>query len=134
MILLDTHALLWLDSDSPQLGEQTRQVIQEAWQADQVAVSAISFWETAMLQQRGRIELATAPTIWRDDWQAAGLRELPLNGNIALAAVALKDFHADPADRFITATALEQNALLISADQAILNWPDASLTRLDARH
>ena len=55
MILLDTHVLLWLDSDSPQLGAQARQVIQEAWQADQVAVSAISFWETAMLQQRGRI-------------------------------------------------------------------------------
>ena len=134
MILLDTHVLLWLDSDSPQLGAQARQVIQEAWQADEVAVSAISFWEAAMLQQRGRVALTTTPTTWRDDWQAAGLRELPLNGSIALAAVTLQDFHADPADRFITATALEHNALLISADQAILNWPDRSLNRLDARH
>lgn len=134
MILLDTHVLLWLNSDAPQLGAQARQEIQEAWQADQVAVSAISFWETAMLQQRGRIALTAAPTTWRDDWQAAGLRELPLNGNIALAAVALQDFHADPADRLIAATALEHNALLISADQGILNWTNRSLNRLDARH
>jgi len=134
VILLDTHVLLWLNSDAPQLGAQARQEIQEAWQADQVAVNAISFWETAMLQQRGRIALTAAPTTWRDDWQAAGLRELPLNGNIGLAAVALQDFHADPADRLIAATALEHNALLISADQGILNWTNRSLNRLDARH
>ena len=134
MILLDTYVLLWLDSDAPQLGQQARQVIQEAWQADQVAVSAISFWEAAMLQERGWIALATTPSNWRNDWQAAGLRELPLTGRVALAAVALKGFHADPADRFIKATALEHDALLITADQAILNWPDRSLNRLDARH
>jgi PIN domain nuclease of toxin-antitoxin system len=134
VILLDTHVLLWLDSDAPQLGPQARQAIQEAWQADRVAVSAISFWEAAMLQQRSRIALATTPTTWREDWQAAGLRELPLNGSIALAAVALRDFHADPADRFITATALEHDALLITADQAILHWTDRSLHHLDARH
>jgi len=134
VILLDTHVLLWLDSDAPQLGPQARQAIQEAWKADQVAVSAISFWEAAMLKQRGRISLATTPATWREDWHVAGLRELPLNGSIALAAVALRDFHADPADRFITATALAHDALLITADQAILNWPDRSLNRLNARH
>jgi PIN domain nuclease of toxin-antitoxin system len=134
VILLDTHVLLWLDSDAPQLGAQARQAIQEAWQADQVVVSAISFWEAAMLQQRGRLSLAATPATWRDDWQEAGLRELPLNSSIALAAVALRDFHMDPADRFITATALAHDALLITADQAILNWPDRSLNRLNARH
>jgi PIN domain nuclease of toxin-antitoxin system len=134
VILLDTHVLLWLDSDAPQLGAQTRQVIQEAWQSNQVAVSAISFWEVAILQQRSRIALAAPPTAWRDDWQAAGLLELPLHGNVALAAVALQNFHADPADRFIAATALEHSAVLISADQAILTWPDGSLNRLNARH
>lgn len=133
MILLDTHVLLWLDSDAPQLGAETRHVIQQAWQSNQVAVSAISFWEVAMLQQRGRIALATPPSAWRDDWQAAGLLELPLHGNVALNAVALKNFHADPADRFIAATALEHAAVLISADQAILHWADGSLNRLDAR-
>ena len=38
MILLDTHVLLWLDMDAPQLGPAARQLIQESWQADAVAV------------------------------------------------------------------------------------------------
>ena len=133
MILLDTHVLLWLDTDAPQLGPAARQLIQESWQADAVAVSAISFWEVAMLQRRDRIVLAVSPEQWRQDWLNAGLRELPLSGGVALAAVALEGFHADPADRFITATALAHQAPLISADQSILSWPETALQRHDAR-
>lgn len=133
MILLDTHVLLWLDSDAPQLGAEARSVIQAAWQVNAVAVSAISFWEVAMLQQRDRISLPVPPQRWRDDWRAAGLMEVPVHGHVALAAVALETFHADPADRFIAATALEHNAELITADQAILSWSNTALNRRDAR-
>ena len=58
-----------------------------------------------MLQARKRIALPISVSLWRSDWLTAGLQELPLNGDIALAAVELIEFHADPADRFITATA-----------------------------
>ena len=34
----------------------------------------------------------------------------------------LMDFHGDPADRMIVATALENAASLMTADQKILNW------------
>jgi len=43
----------------------------------------------------------------------------------------LNGFHADPADRFITATALRQRARLLTADRAILAWP-GTLERLPA--
>jgi PIN domain nuclease of toxin-antitoxin system len=125
VILLDTHVLLWLDSDAPQLGPEARRRIEQAWRSDQVVVSAISFWEVAMLEKRGRIALERTPRQWRDDWCAAGLKERPVD--------ALEAFHADPAGRFIVATALTEQALLISADLAILNWSDSSLNRLDAR-
>ena len=52
----------------------------------------------------------------------AGLEEIPLNGANAVAACALKAFQADPADRFIVATALARDATLLTADQAILGW------------
>jgi PIN domain nuclease of toxin-antitoxin system len=134
VILLDTHVLLWLDSDAPQLGLEARRRIEQAWRSDQVVVSAISFWEVAMLEKRGRITLESTPRQWRDDWCAAGLKERPVDAPVALTAVALEAFHADPADRFIVATALTEQALLISADLAILNWSNGSLNRLDARH
>ena len=134
MIVLDTHVLLWLDSDAPQLGEEARRLIEQAWRSDQVLVSAISFWEVAMLEKWGRIALESTPQQWRDDWRGAGLKEYPVDSRVALTAVALEAFHADPADRFIVATALTEQALLISADLAILNWSGRTLNRLDARH
>lgn len=123
MILLDTHVLLWLDRNDPALGSTCRGLIQEAWEQDAMAVCAISFWEVAMLTARGRISLGQAPDQWRLDWLREGLREMALDGAIALAATELPDFHPDPADRFIVATALALGATLLTADQAILSWP-----------
>ena len=133
MILLDTHVLLWLDRDDAQLGHQARKTIAQAWERCQMAVSVISFWEAAMLNRRGRTHLGLPPELWRADWLEAGLLELPLEGGIALQAVELDAFHADPADRFIAASAIWHRATLLTADQAILNWP-GSLQRLDGRH
>lgn len=132
MILLDTHVLLWLDRDDASLGSHTRTAIAEAWSSGALAVSSMSFWEVAMLQQRGRIRLAVPAASWRRDWLEAGLLELPLSGGVALAATELAGFHADPADRFITATALKHQAQLATADTAILSWPHPH-ARLDAR-
>jgi len=75
---------------------------------------------------------AISPQQWRSDWLAAGLKECPLDGTIALAAVELAPFHPDPADRFIAATAQTLQAQLVTADAAILNW-SGSVPRLDAR-
>jgi len=123
VILLDTHVLLWLDRDDASLGVHTRASIAEAWDAGRVAVSAISFWEVALLHQRGRVDLCCSASKWRSDWLEAGLQELPLDGATALLGAGLRDFHADPADRFIAATALRHQACLLTADRLILAWP-----------
>ena len=44
-------------------------------------------------------------------------------GQCSVAAAALAEFHSDPADRFIAATAMGRAATLITADQAMLRWP-----------
>ena len=53
MILLDTQVLLWLRLGSSRLGQNARRQIERAWQSDEVGVSAISFWEVAMLKDKG---------------------------------------------------------------------------------
>ena len=123
MILLDTHVLLWLDREDPALGPSSRERIRTAWGQGSVAVCAISFWEVAMLAARGRIDLRQSPQSWRGDWLRAGLVEIALDGALAVAAAELAEFHPDPADRFIAATAMARGSTLITADQAMLRWP-----------
>jgi PIN domain nuclease of toxin-antitoxin system len=132
MLLLDTHVLVWMDADDAALGSQARQAIRQAWSVGEVAVSAISFWEVAMLAQRGRLQLPVPPNTWRADLLEAGVRAIPLDGRVAVAAAALEGLHRDPADRFIIATALASSAVLVTADSRILDWA-GELSRVDAR-
>ncbi len=131
-MILDTHTLLWMDRDDPSLGPEARHRIKLAWQASQVAVSAISFWEVAMLAERKRIALPMPIAHWREDWLQAGLTEIPLDGRIALLACQLDNLHRDPADRFIVATAITGGTTLMTADAGILGWT-GDLARSDAR-
>ena len=132
MIVLDTHVLLWLDRDDKALGEQSRGLIDRVWRTDRVAVNAITFWESAMLASRGRIELPIPAEQWRSDLLQAGIQEIGLDGRLSLIAAQLRDFHKDPADRFIVATAIYHRATLVTADANILAWP-GELSRQDAR-
>ena len=131
MILLDTQVLLWLLSNDPSLGRQARLAIDRAWVAEEAAVSAISFWEVAMLHSKGRMTLSRDLETWRLSLLDAGLIEIPPHGRIATRAGLLADMHGDPADRIIVATALEGHRLM-TADQEILEWSGA-LDREDAR-
>lgn len=130
MILLDTHVLVWLDQDNPKLGPRCRTAIDEALAEDNLAVSAISFWEVAMLVAKQRLAIAIALGQWRRDLIAGGIRELPLDGRVGLLAADL-ELHRDPADRFVAATATINEATLATADQRLLTW-QTNVERLDA--
>jgi PIN domain nuclease of toxin-antitoxin system len=132
VILLDTHALIWLTEGRSEVGERTRHLADEALARDALGISAITFWEIAMLHQRGRIHLLQPVDAWRRLILDQGLREWPLTGEIGITATTLVNFHQDPADRFITATALLHGATLITADDRILTW-SGPLRRHDAR-
>jgi PIN domain nuclease of toxin-antitoxin system len=95
-------------------------------------VASISFWEMAMLADRGRLALEPSVEQWRLRVLGTGVQELPLTGDIAIAAARLPDLHADPADRIIVATGLATGAMLMTADERILGWSGA-LRRRDAR-
>lgn len=122
MILLDTHSLIWLRQGSDHLGEKARQTIDEAYQDNNLAVSAISFWEVGMLHAKRRIRLGVDLRAWRQRLCEQGLIEIAIDGSIGLEAAALHDFHGDPADRLIVSTALLRQCSLVTADQRILAW------------
>ena len=130
MILLDTHILLWQQEGDHRLGRQALQVIERAIEENDAAVSAISFWEIAMRVQKRQIHPEFDVAAWRRDLISRGLREVSVDGGIAVRAGLLPGMHGDPADRLIVATALEGHQL-VTADQRLLEW-DGPLNRLNA--
>ena len=131
MILFDTQTLYWWRINQVRLGPAALNLLSAAWQAGDAAVSAISFWEIRMLQEKGRLSLPTDADSWREELLADGLVEIPLTGDLGIRAAALANFHGDPADRMIVATALAGHRL-VTSDRQILAW-DGPLDRINAR-
>ena len=131
MILLDTHVVLWSRVGSPRIGPKCKRIIEKGLREGTLAVSAMSFWKIAMLQEKGWIDLSQDVRTWRTRLLADGLIEIPVDGDLAVRATQLMDFPADPADRLIVATALGGHTL-VTADERSLSW-SGRLSRVDAR-
>jgi PIN domain nuclease of toxin-antitoxin system len=122
VILLDTHVAIWMIGDERMLGAQSRKIIRSAREENKLAISAISFWEIALLVAKDRLELRGEASQLRKDLSTSGVVELSVTGDIAIGAVELANLHADPADRFIAATAVAHDAMLMTADSRLLRW------------
>lgn len=105
-------------------------MIDPRWGRRQVAVSALSFWEISMNRDARDFRRLPDIRVWRNDLLKDGLIEIPVDGEIAIAAGRITGMHGDPGDRIIMATAF-RTELLITSDQRILDWY-GHLARLDA--
>lgn len=136
MIVLDTHVALWTVEADPRMGKQARDRIQTEADRDGVIISAISIWEIAMLSARGRIRLPQDIKSWVDALLALpGIIYEPLRPDVAVNCHHLPgDFHKDPSDRLIVATARFHGVPLVTADKEILAYAAAGhLQAIDAR-
>ena len=124
MIVLDTHVWWWSISEPAQLSRKARQFIMKI-PPEQRAIASISIWEFAMMVTRGRIEMTISPDEWLDyAINKTGLMILELNSKIAWESCNLPgNFHKDPADRIIVATARVSRSQLITKDQKIIEYP-----------
>ncbi|MCQ3809252.1 MAG: type II toxin-antitoxin system VapC family toxin [Acidimicrobiia bacterium] len=124
MLIADTHILLWELSDKEDVPTVVSGAIQDALASSELAVSTATYWELGELLRKGRVELGEGLRTWRSRLRDSGIHELFIDTEIALRAVELRNQAApnDAADRFIMATALTRNAVLVTADQEILAW------------
>lgn len=123
-LLLDTHVWLWLVQREPTLKPRVVAAIDEAAAGGGVLISAMSVWEVAMLEAKGRISLSTPCESWvATALSLPGVGLVPLSPAIAVASSRLPGaFHGDPADRILVATAREQRAVLVTRDERILAY------------
>lgn len=129
-LLLDTNVLLRLAAASESVSDSFKQEVESGLGQGSVAVSSITFVETARLHHHGRIDLGCHPGVWRSERLRSGLREIPIGGEIAVESVLLMNagFHNDPADQLIVATAMLGGLRLATMDRKIIAW--AQRTRL----
>jgi PIN domain nuclease of toxin-antitoxin system len=120
MIHLDTHALVWYLNAHRAVGRRVRVLLERALKRDELAVSAVVFWEVAMLVHRGRLAVEGSVEQFRSRVLQLGIIEAPLDGAIALRAAQMSGVLADPADCMIAATAASADARLVTADQRLL--------------
>jgi len=131
-VVLDTNALVWAFEGDKALGRRAEHAIDKAVSDGVAHVSAISFWELALKIRKGKFGLAQPISDWRASILRMGVREVPIDGLIGIAANELPKMHDDPADRLIVATALNLGASLAPSDARLLAWK-GPLARIDAR-
>ncbi len=112
-LLLDTHVVLWWQTDDRRLGREARRAIATA---DIVWVSAVSGWEASIKAALGRLRLDEK---FRILVAADDFTELPVSLAHAERLLDLPPHHSDPFDRLLVAQALAEKATRVTHDRAI---------------
>lgn len=128
MIVLDTHIWIWWVHGDPRLTQAQTSVISAA-EATGIGVSAISCWEVAKLVEYKRLVLPSPTREWLDQALSyPGVRLLSLSPEVAAESTELPgEFHKDPADQIIVATARVYGAPLVTVDEKIRAYPHVLL-------
>jgi len=120
-ILIDTHVLLWLFEDAPQLSSHAKDAFSDP--DTKIYFSAASYWEICIKQSIGKLELASG-------WEAIISRELKRNYILWLTIepehmqgiLTLPWHHRDPFDRLLIAQAMQESMSVITADKQIAKY------------
>ena len=119
-LLLDTHVALWAITDSPQLPQKARDLIQAP--KTTVWVSAASIWEIAIKCGLGRGDMPVSGQDAVRYFQESGYRFLPIDVEHALAVESLPAHHQDPFDRILVAQALVEPMRLMTHDPLVARY------------
>jgi PIN domain nuclease of toxin-antitoxin system len=123
--LLDTHIFLWYISASPSLNADTRNLIRDP--DHQVYLSPVSLWETLVKYRLGNLSLPEQPEIYLSRQRARhGIDSLALDEASVQRLASLPSYHRDPFDRMLICQALEHDLILVTVDEAILQYPVAT--------
>ena len=121
-ILLDTHIWIWYLSGSARLPKRYRESLNR--DNNQIWLSPISVWETLILAEKGKLSLRPEPISWiQQSLKRWPIKEAPLNIQVSIRSRQLDLPHQDPADRFISATALIYDLTLMTIDERLISAP-----------
>lgn len=122
IVLLDTHVWFWHLMEGHLLSVHAKKAIKSS---STLLVSAISCLEIANLVKKNRVSLS----VDLKQWMTEALKEdrialVHLMPNISVLSTQLPgEFHKDPADQILAATAITYSCPLITKDKNLQNYP-----------
>lgn len=121
-LLIDTHILIWILVDDPRLTPKARKLLDKA---SEIYVSTASFWEIAIKQNLGKLDLQLEQVI--EECQNLGIRELPVTAEHTLALLGLEPLHKDPFDRLLVAVTKSEPMRLLTADSKVAAYTELAV-------
>lgn len=120
--LIDTHTFIWMDSDPNRIPPAVLGYLADP--ACTVYLSVVSIWEMVVKVGTGKLSLRAAV----EDLVGENLRNTPLQlltirPEHAYALGPLPTIHKDPFDRMLVAQAVTENAVLLTSDPVIRQYP-----------
>lgn len=128
MIVLDTHIWVWNVQGDKRLSRDQQELIQRH-ESNEIGISAISLWEVAKAVDLKRLTLSMPVSKWlASALDVPGIVLLQLTPEIAVESTQLPgQFHKDPFDQLIVATARVYDVPLVTSDAEIMNYPHVKL-------
>jgi len=125
LLLLDTHIWVWYVFEDRRLASSKLiSIIDDAETEGRLRLSPISVWEVGLIVRKGKLHLGVECLEWvKSALHKTNMILAPITPEIAIDSTHLPgNFHGDPADRIIVATARSINATLMTRDERILKY------------
>jgi len=121
-LLLDTHIWLWSFREPHRLTSLVHQALADP--ANTRFLSPISLWEVLIQVEKKKLKMHEDLATWfARAVQDLQLQEAVLNWKAVNEMRFILPNHRDPADRFLAATAIAYDMVLVTADSKLLAIP-----------
>ena len=123
--ILDTHCLIWFQENNPKIPKKVMNIIQDL--NNTIYFSQISLLEISIKQSLGK--LTHFDTSIEEIYNQAlldGLTYLSIENSAIFnyGNVPLLSEHRDPFDRLLISSAIENDAIMLTADEKFKLYPD----------
>jgi PIN domain nuclease of toxin-antitoxin system len=116
--LLDTHTLIWLSSDAPNLSERAREML--CAPETELFASLVSLWEMQIKESLGKLDVdIEIEEFWADVLRTYRIEPLDIKSEHILNHRNLPAIHRDPFDRMLVSQAQTEGMTLVTKDQHI---------------
>lgn len=120
--LLDTHTLVFW-SLKRDISQEFISLLNSKAELGLVYLSAVSFWEVALLFKKGKIEIEQGLWNWQKEVMSQSHSHLiEPSAEEMMESVFLPDHHRDPFDRLLITQAQTHQLQLVSKDRALQHY------------